>query len=159
MNVDEAEGVTNTPEHQAVALETARKSIVLLKNDRNTLPLDRGKLKTLAVVGPNAKGVHLGGYSRDPGRGVDLLTGITDKAGAGTKIVYAEGVRITEHEANWSDDKVVMADPALNKQRIQEAVKVARGATRSWPSSVRTSRRRVKRGPTTISATWPTCRS
>jgi beta-glucosidase len=128
VNVDEADRVTNTPEHQAVALETARKSIVLLKNDRNTLPLDRTKLKTLAVIGPNAKGVHLGGYSRDPGRGVDLLTGITDKAGAGTKVVYAEGVRITEHEANWSADKVVMADPALNKQRIQEAMKIASGA-------------------------------
>ena len=85
VNVDEAERVTNTPEHQAVALEAARKSIVLLKNDRNLLPLDRGKLKTLAVIGPNAKGVHLGGYSRDPGRGVDVLTGITAKAGAGTE--------------------------------------------------------------------------
>jgi beta-glucosidase len=124
----EAERVTNTAEHQALALEAARKSIVLLKNDRELLPLDRSRLKTLAVIGPNAKGVHLGGYSRDPGRGVDLLTGLTEKAGAGVKVVYAEGVRITEHEANWTADKVVMGDPALNRQRIQEAVKVARGA-------------------------------
>jgi beta-glucosidase len=124
----EAERAANTPEHQALALEAARRSIVLLKNDREVLPLNRSKLKTLAVIGPNAKGVHLGGYSRDPGRGVSLLTGITDKAGAGVKVVHAEGVRITEHEANWTADKVVMADPALNRQRIQEAVKVARAA-------------------------------
>jgi beta-glucosidase len=124
----EAERVTNTAEHQALALEAARKSIVLLKNDRELLPLDRARLKTLAVIGPNAKGVHLGGYSRDPGRGVDLLTGLTEKAGAGVRIVHAEGVRITEHEANWTADKVVMGDPALNRQRIQEAVKIARGA-------------------------------
>jgi beta-glucosidase len=128
VNPDEAERVTNTSEHQALALETARKSIVLLKNDRNALPLDRSKLKTLAVVGPNAKGVHLGGYSRDPGRGVDVLTGITAKAGNGIRVLHAEGVRITEHEANWNADKVVMGDPALNRQRIQEAVKVAGSA-------------------------------
>ncbi len=125
---DEAEGVTNTPEHQALALEAARKSIVLLKNDRGVLPLDRRRLKTLAVVGPNAKGVHLGGYSSDPGRGVDLLTGVTQRAGAGIKVVYAEGVRITEHEASWTADKVVMGDPALNRHRIQEAIRLARAA-------------------------------
>ncbi len=124
----EAERATNTPEHQALALEAARKSIVLLKNDKELLPLARTKVKTLAVIGPNAKGVHLGGYSRDPGRGVSLLTGITEKAGPGVKVVHAEGVRITEHEANWTADKVVMGDPALNRQRIQEAVKIARGA-------------------------------
>jgi beta-glucosidase len=124
----EAERAANTPEHQALALEAARKSIVLLKNDKELLPLARTKVKTLAVIGPNAKGVHLGGYSRDPGRGVSLLTGITEKAGPGVKVVHAEGVRITEHEANWTADKVVMGDPALNRQRIQEAVKVARGA-------------------------------
>jgi beta-glucosidase-like glycosyl hydrolase len=128
VNVDEAERVTNTQEHQAVALEAARKSIVLLKNDNSLLPLDRGKLKTLAVVGPNARGVHLGGYSRDPGRGVDVLTGITAKAGSAVKVLHAEGVRITEHEPNWSQDKVVMGDPALNRQRIEEAVKIARQA-------------------------------
>jgi beta-glucosidase len=128
VNPDEAARATNTPEHQALALEAAHKSIVLLKNDKGILPLDRAKLKTLAVIGPNAKGVHLGGYSRDPGRGIDLLTGITEKAGSSVKVVHAEGVRITEHEANWTADKVVMGDPALNRQRIQEAVKVARGA-------------------------------
>ena len=53
---DEAERVTNTAEHQAAALEAARKSLVLLKNAGNLLPLDRSRIKTLAVIGPNAKG-------------------------------------------------------------------------------------------------------
>ena len=123
-----AERVTNTPAHQALALEVARKSIVLLKNQGGLLPLDRGRLKTLAVIGPNAKGLHLGGYSRDPGRGVDVLTGITERAGTGIKVVYAEGVRITEHEANWGADTVVLGDAARNRTRIQEAVAVARQA-------------------------------
>jgi beta-glucosidase len=125
---DRAERVTNAPEHQALALDAARKSIVLLKNQGALLPLDRGKVKTLAVIGPNAKGVHLGGYSRDPGRGIDVLSGITARAGAGVKVVYAEGVRITEHEADWGGDTVVLGNPAQNRARIQEAVRVARDA-------------------------------
>jgi beta-glucosidase len=125
---DRAERVSNRPEHQALALEAARRSIILLKNDGGALPLDRRKIRTIAVIGPNAKGVRLGGYSSDPGRGVDVLQGIRDKAGAGVRVVYAEGVRITEHEPNWTADKVVFGDPALNRRRIAEAVAAARPA-------------------------------
>ena len=125
---EEAARTSNTPESQALALEAARRSIVLLKNERGALPLDRTKLKTLAVVGPNAKGVRLGGYSREPGRGVDVLTGITSAAGTGVRVTYAEGVRITEEPPNWTQDKVVMGDAAKNRQRIQEAVALARPA-------------------------------
>lgn len=122
------EGSYNTPEHQAVALEAARKSITLLKNDRNLLPLDRTKIKTLAVIGPNAADVHLGGYSEDPLRGVSILQGIKDKVGASIKVVYAEGTRITEHKPVWTADNVTAGDPALNRKRIQEAVAVAKTA-------------------------------
>ena len=125
---ERAEQVSNTPEHQALALDAARRSIILLKNDGGVLPLDRRKTKTIAVVGPNAKGVRLGGYSSDPGRGVDILEGIRDKAGAGVRVLYAEGVRITEHEPNWTADKVVFGDPALNRRRIAEAAAAARQA-------------------------------
>jgi beta-glucosidase len=72
--------------------------------------------------------VRLGGYSSDPGRGVDILQGIRDKAGAGIRVSYAEGVRITEHEPNWTADKVVFGDPALNRRRIAEAAALARGS-------------------------------
>ncbi|HEX6210957.1 MAG TPA: glycoside hydrolase family 3 N-terminal domain-containing protein, partial [Methylomirabilota bacterium] len=125
---DEAERVTNSPEHQAVALEAARKSLVLLKNDSATLPLDRGRIRTLAVVGPNAADVHLGGYSEDPGRGVSVLDGIRAAAGSGIRVVHAEGVRITEEPPSWYRDDVTLADPAKNRARIAEAVKAARGA-------------------------------
>jgi beta-glucosidase len=128
VNVDDAERTTNTAASQALALDAARRSIVLLKNAGGVLPLDRGKLKKLAVIGPNAKGMHLGGYSKDPGRGVDILTGIQKAAGAGVEVAYAEGTRITEHEANWNADTVVLGDPVKNRARILEAVKVARQA-------------------------------
>lgn len=47
-------GATNTPEHQAVALRAAEESLVLLKNERNLLPLDASKIKRIVVIGPNA---------------------------------------------------------------------------------------------------------
>ena len=128
VDVEKAASASNTPEHQALALEAARQVLVLLKNDRNTLPLDRAKVKTLAVIGPNAKGVHLGGYSSFPGRGVDVLSGITKAAGPGVRVVHAEGVRITEEPSTWWRDAVTFADAAGNRKRITEAVAVARGA-------------------------------
>ena len=128
---DRAASASNTAESQALALEAARHSIVLLKNENGALPLDRAKLKTIAVIGPNAKGVRLGGYSSEPGRGVDILTGITTKAGSAARVLYAEGTRITEHEPNWVGDSVTFGDPVKNAQRIKEAVAVARQADMS----------------------------
>lgn len=125
---DEAERVTNTAESRALALDAARKSIVLLENRGSALPFDRNRVKTLAVIGPNAQGLHLGGYSGDPGRGVDVLTGITAAAGTSVKVTYAEGVRITETPPIWSQDAVTMADPVKNRDRIQQAVTLARTA-------------------------------
>jgi beta-glucosidase len=125
---DEAERVTNTADAQALALEAARASMVLLKNDNHTLPLDRSRVKKLAVVGPNAGDVHLGGYSENPGRGVSVLQGMKDKAGAAIEIAYSEGPRITEEPASWDRNEVVAGDPAKNAQRIADAVKIARTA-------------------------------
>ena len=124
-----ANASANTPAHQALALEAARKSIVLLKNEGGLLPLDRGRVKTLAVIGPNAKGLHLGGYSRDPRtrrRRARRHHARVRAPASGS--LYAEGVRITEHDANWSADTVVLGDPRQNRARIQEAVTVARQA-------------------------------
>jgi beta-glucosidase len=123
-----AEKITNRKEHQQLALKAAHESIILLKNESRLLPLAKGKYKTIAVIGPNAKDLHLGGYSNDPGRGVSVLQGIKDKVGTTSHIVYAEGVRITESEPDWNADKVVLGDPALNAKRIEEAVKVAQSA-------------------------------
>jgi beta-glucosidase len=126
-DADAADAVPNTPDAQALALDVARESLILLKNEKQALPLDRARLKTLAVIGPNAGDVHLGGYSEDPGRGVSILQGIKDKAGA-VKVVFSEGCRITEEPPDWGKDTVVPADVAKNKQRIADAVTIARTA-------------------------------
>jgi beta-glucosidase len=125
---DNAERVTNSPEHQQLALKAAHEAIILLKNQTSLLPLDRSKYKRIAVIGPNAGEVHLGGYSNNPGRGVSVLQGIKNKVGSGSEVLFAEGCKITETPPDWDADKVVLGDPALNAKRIQEAVQVARKA-------------------------------
>ena len=120
--------VTNSVEHQKLAAEAARRSIVLLKNENNLLPLDRRRLKTLAVIGPNAARVHLGGYSDNPGRGVSVLQGVTEKAGPQIKVVYAEGCKITKEGGNWFADTATPGDEAEDRKLIAEAVQTARSA-------------------------------
>ena len=80
------------------------------------------------MIGPNAADVHLGGYSNNPGRGVSVLQGIKDKVGSNATVFYSLGCKITETFPDWDADKVVLRDPTLNAQRIQEAVKVAQKA-------------------------------
>jgi beta-glucosidase len=121
-----AETITDNGEARALALEAARKSIVLLKND-GALPLHSERLKTLAVIGPNAARVDLGGYSNVPRRAISVLDGIKAEVGDRVRIVSAEGVRITER-GDWYDDEAVLANPAENRARIKEAVAVAQGA-------------------------------
>lgn len=123
-----AERITNSPEHRQLALRAAREAIILLKNQSGLLPLDRARYKRIAVIGPNAAEVHLGGYSDNPGRGVSVLQGIKDKVGSQGEVLYAVGCKITETVPDWNADKVVLGDPALNAQRIQEAAKVAQKA-------------------------------
>ena len=128
VDVNRAVAVTNSAAHQALAAEAARCSIVLLKNENNLLPLDRTKLKTLAVIGPNAATVHLGGYSDDPGRGVSVLQGVKDKAGTGVNVVYAEGCKITKEGGNWFADTSHPADEAEDRKLIAAAVETAKSA-------------------------------
>jgi beta-glucosidase len=122
---DYAEKITNNPAHQQLALKAAHEAIILLKNQDNLLPLSKSKYKRIAVIGPNAADVHLGGYSDKPGRGVGVLQGIKDKVGSAATVLYSEGCKITETFPVWEEDKVVLGDPALNAKRIEEAVKVA----------------------------------
>jgi beta-glucosidase len=121
-----AEAVTDNAEARALAEEAARRAAILLKND-GTLPLRADALKTLAVIGPNAAVAEIGGYSNVPSHTVSLLDGIRAKLGDRVRVVTAEGVRITD-KGDWHSDEVVIADPAQNRTRIQEAVQVARGA-------------------------------
>ncbi|MFA6117802.1 MAG: glycoside hydrolase family 3 N-terminal domain-containing protein [Sphingomonas sp.] len=115
--------ITGNAEARALALEAARKSICLLKND-GTLPLRAGAQK-IAVIGPNAAPARLGGYSSVPKQKIGLLDGI--KARLGTDVIHARGVAITTSE-NPTDNEVILADPAKNRAMIAEAVEAAKAA-------------------------------
>lgn len=128
---DYAQKITNSPEHQQLALKVAEKAIVLLKNDKNLLPLDLAKLKTIAVIGPNAADVHLGGYSRDPGPGnqISILDGIRKRVGDRAKVLYSEGCKITTGKqgwAGWYENKVERPDPKADAEEIRAATEVAK---------------------------------
>jgi beta-glucosidase len=121
-----AETITDNAEARALALEAARKSVVLLKND-GVLPLRADGMKTLAVIGPNAARVELGGYSNVPTHVITLLDGIKAKLGQRVNVLSAEGVRLTE-KGDWNEDEVIRTKREDNLERIKEAVKVAQGA-------------------------------
>lgn len=72
--------------HRDLAREAARQSLVLLKNEGNLLPLDKERLKRVAVIGPMAGACHLGGYS---GRSIHLVSPYAGVAAACGKSIYA----------------------------------------------------------------------
>lgn len=128
---DYAERIVNSPEHRQLALEAARKSLVLLKNEKNLLPLDLNKMKTIAVIGPNAADVHLGGYSRDPGFGISILDGIKTRVAGKARVIYAQGCKITtapEGYRGWWADNVQLVDPKTQQDSIKTAVAAARAS-------------------------------
>ncbi len=127
VDVNKAVQMMDTPEDRALALETAKKSIVLLKNEKNILPLDKSKLKSVAVIGPNADRAHLGGYTDPrPPRAVSILDGVKNKVGSAVKVNYAEGVKITKEGGKWFGDTTTPNDAASDQKLIDEAVKTAK---------------------------------
>lgn len=83
--------VIDSPEHRQLARKASCESIVLLKNDKNFLPLDKNKIKKLAVIGPYADKVCFGNYSGKPTKAVTLLEGIKNKVGSQVEVKYALG--------------------------------------------------------------------
>ena len=109
------------------ALTAAHEAITLLKNENHIAPLDLGKIKSIAVIGPNADRGLLGGYSGVPRHNVTVLDGIREKAGKKVKVLYSEGCKITVG-GNWNQDEVIASDPEEDRKQIAEAVKVAKQA-------------------------------
>jgi beta-glucosidase len=124
---DEADRVVGCDEHRALALTAAHESITLLKNENNLAPFDLSKIKTIAVIGPNADRTLLGGYSGVPKQEVTVLEGIKAKAGKKVKVLYSEGCKITIG-GSWNQDAVVPSDPVEDRKAIAEALRVAKKA-------------------------------
>jgi beta-glucosidase len=90
-------------EHRRLALEAAEKAIVLLKNENNLLPLEKERLKTIAVIGPNAdqQRVLLGNYFGTPSQYVTPLAGIREAVGKEVRVLYAEGCKLNSSVAGY----------------------------------------------------------
>lgn len=88
--------VLESPEHKAHALKMAQQSIVLLRNEKNVLPLSK-KLKKIVVLGPNAdnKISVLGNYNGIPSKVVTVLEGIKAKLGDEADVLYEKAVNFT----------------------------------------------------------------
>ncbi len=99
------------PEHAALALEAARKGTVLLKNEGPLLPFDRGRMKSLAVIGRLAKKVNLGDKGSSvvrPPYSVTPLEGIKKLAGPGLEVVYAGSDKSAAARAAGEADAAVV---------------------------------------------------
>ncbi len=90
--------VNDCGKHRKLSLFAAQKSIVLLKNTDNFLPLNRKKIKSIAVVGPNADSVDalLGNYNGFPSKATTVLQGIKNNMYKNTRVDYIKGCGIKE---------------------------------------------------------------
>ena len=107
-----------------IALKAAHETITLLKNESDLLPLDINNCKTIAVIGPNADRVLLGGYSGQPKFYSTVLQGIKEKTGNDHTVLYSEGCKITIN-GSWNEDVVTPSDPEEDRMLINEAVEIA----------------------------------
>ena len=109
--------VNDCKEHAAVNLKAAEKSMVLLKNN-GVLPLDKSKIKNIAVIGPNADSqvILKGNYAGTASRYVTLLEGIQAAVSEDTRVYYSEGCHLFKNRVE---------DLGQPNDRIAEAVAVA----------------------------------
>jgi beta-glucosidase len=113
----------DTPAHEALALKVAEESIVLLKN-RHMLPLDRSKIKRIAVIGPNANATNMlyGNYNGIASRPVTILDGIKSVAGPGIEVTYVVGCPLAISNDNSNVPTPEMTADAIAAARAADVV-------------------------------------
>ncbi len=127
VNPDEVQADVTARDNRDLALQAAHETIILLKNEGNLLPLDAKKLRSIAVIGPNANRVMLGGYSGTPVFYTTLLKGIQEKLPKQVSVLYSEGCKITLG-GSWSEDVVTPSNRDEDRKSIVDAVETARKA-------------------------------
>jgi beta-glucosidase len=127
VDADEAARMVGCEEHRELALGAARETITLLKNEGGLAPLNPSALGCIAVIGPNAHRMLLGGYSSVPKHNITVLEGIQAKLGERVRVLHREGCKITVG-GSWNEDTVTPSDPAEDRRQIREAVKAAKQA-------------------------------
>jgi beta-glucosidase len=121
VNPDTAEQFVGCNANRKLALQCALETPVLLKNDSNIVPLNINKIKTIAVIGPNANRTLLGMYSYKPKQFITVLDGIKSKVKSKINVLYSEGCRINQIKNNEN----TIVTPEENKGAIDSAIRVA----------------------------------
>jgi len=127
--VDEAraERVLNDPAHQRTARIAAERSAVLLRNENGLLPLDRRRVRSIALIGPIADSERdtLGPwvFRQNRPRGMSVLAGLRAALGNAVRIDYSEGVRMPERTFA---SPFVQLDPRPRREPIDETAEIAR---------------------------------
>jgi len=120
--------IVNSAENQQVALRAARESLVLLKNDKNVLPLSK-QIKSIAVIGPNADDQTLTNYRYGPSavQSVTVRQGIQNLLGSSVKVNYAKGCEVVNE--HWPETEV-LPEPLTKEEQgqIDEAVEAAKNS-------------------------------
>jgi beta-glucosidase len=134
--------VVDSPEHRELALEAARQSLVLLKNEDSLLPVDRNAINSIAVIGPNADEtlVLLGNYFGTPSQPVSVLAGIRDVVVPGTRVIYARGCDIAGDSRAGFDEAIQAAqasDLAILVVGLSQQLEGERGQEEGNPPGVR----------------------
>jgi beta-glucosidase len=122
------ENLPPEPERAAdrvLARRAAQEAMVLLKNEGGVLPIDSSRLRSIAVIGPNAGICRLGGYSGLPDSTVSVLDGIRARLAGKVKVLTAAGCGLTEGNRGWADDEVMLTEPARDAELVAQAKKVA----------------------------------
>jgi beta-glucosidase len=120
--VSETEKLEMQKKHRQIALQSAEEGMVLLRNN-GTLPFSEGKIKRLAIIGPNADEVHYGNYSNSITPGVTIVEGLSNYGKGKFEVFYSEGFKIYENDTLLAaEEKTIEAE----NLRIQKAVELAK---------------------------------
>jgi beta-glucosidase len=127
--VDDAhmQAVLNSPESLDKARVAVARSVVLLRNEQNTLPLDKKSIKSIAVIGPLAAAeldlLDMWGALDKPGPTVSVLQGIKDKVGSGVRVEFAHGPNIRRDIPSFFENVPMITIREQPKQTAEDAHK------------------------------------
>lgn len=118
-----ADKTVNTAEDKAFIKQLSREALVLLKNDHNTLPIYRNKVKNILVTGPMAAEVNhsVSRYGPSNIQVVSVLEGIKSLAGKGVSVKYAKGCEVVD--SNWPQSEI-LPEPLSPEEQTEIAAAV-----------------------------------
>ncbi|HKF06979.1 MAG TPA: glycoside hydrolase family 3 N-terminal domain-containing protein [Candidatus Sulfotelmatobacter sp.] len=119
--------VLNAPENAELARKAVAKSVILLRNEQNTLPLDKAKIKSIAVIGPLADAdkdvLSLWGALAKPGPTVSILQGVKNAVGNKVQVEFAHGPNIRRDIPSFFENVPMLTAKEQPKQTPEEAHK------------------------------------